>query len=649
MDYRIQEVIKTMKMLDESAKRMPMAHLDRTAVQDGLSLSKRVCAQEEYVFATPWMKNLLISCGDVKQTFDEKSQEWKTEKLKTGQKSKAVDLVNRWVKAALLKYCGPEREEYNEDLPISSIEHLKTDCWLGWKEKVWDIQPGQAEERKKVFRLYTQERTNFSVQELIKRIQVDEALQKAILAALEILPEVRASREVTAISDPFMSKGTGVSYPDYKNDRTAATEGETYGRRAIRLTQEAADKGIDALERYAYENNVYTGYPRNQRGKGRALEAQSRRTNLVVNLVNSPEMEKWKSSPVLQTAFLDEAGIKANLVKMAEWVEQHPDFIARNEDTSGWDRSVGAGWITLSGALRYLRANGNYTKKLVEIRHNCARKAWFVDGPNNKVSIMYGRTPSGYDDTTLLNSSIHYVLGDSANMSADPTYSEQVIYPTHYCNQYIVGDDIVTIMRKGPEAVKAFREYYKSMGYTIHSDEKSIFGVMFIQYRVFRDPKTNEWLMSYNWPRVFRSMLSKETAKQLGVGGWTLSAYQQLGKLIEYPEFCKIPLNFICACDQYKLNLNTPIDKLKVMVKDEDEKRVKAAAERRTQKLNRTLTTAERLSNNPTLPGYITGDDGKVEIDWDYFGAIQAKLRAMYDENFLPALGFENPDLSGIH
>lgn len=645
MDYRIQEILRIMQELEESAKRMPMAKLDQTAITNGLSLSRTVCKQEEYVFATPWMKNLLVACGDVKQTL--RDGEWITEHFPVGKKSRAVDLVNRWVKAALLKFNGKERKEYDESLPVGSPEHYNTDCWLGWKEKVWDIQPGQAEERAKVFKLYGDPKTNFSYQDMVKLISKDLSFQKALLITLETLPEVRASREVTAISDPFMSKGTGVSYPDYRNDRSTRPDGMTYGRYEIKLAQEAANRGLDALVKFAYDNNVYTGYPRNQRGKGRALEAESRRTNLVVNLVNSVEMDLWKSSKVLGTAFLDEAGIKANLVKKAEWLEANPDYVGRNEDTSGWDRSVGAGWVTLNNALRYLRANGDYTKKLVEVRHNCARKAWLVDGPNMSVRPMYGRTPSGYGDTTLQNSTVHRTLANGALLSIDPTFTEKVVYPTHYEYMDIVGDDIMTIFPRGQEAVAKFRKYYLDRGFTIHSDEKSIFGVMFIQYRLIRHPETNEWIMAYNWPRVFRSMLSKETAKQLGRGGWTLSAYQQLGKLIEYPEMCSIPLNMIAACDQFHLSLDVPVDKLKALVVEEDKNRVAQKNQSARSKMNRVLTTAERLSNNPTLPGY-REIDGKTEIDWDYFGVIQEKLRKLYDPEFLPKLGFKNPDLSKV-
>ena len=594
------------------------------------------------------MKNLLVACGDVTQTFDPKTSTWSTSKLKAGQKAKAVDLVNQWVEAALLKFNGPKRDSYDETLPVGSIEHLNVDCWLGWKPKVWDIQLGQADERREVFKLYTNPKTNFSVYQMLNAISKEPELQKALLITLETLPEVQASREVREISDPFMSKGSGVSYPDYRNDRTTVPDTNiTYGKYEIELTQKAADAGDESLIKFAYDNNVYTGYPRNQRGKGRALEAESRRTNLVVNMLNSPEMEKWKKSRILGTAFQDEEGIKKALIRKAEWIENHNDYCGRNEDSSGWDRSVGDGWVTLSGALRYLRANGSFTKKLVEIRHNCARKAWLIDGPNNKVSVMYGRTPSGYGDTTLLNSTIHRALSTSALLSVDRNYTKNVVYPTDYEYEDIVGDDFLGIFPKGEDKVRAFRQYYLDKGYTIHSDEKSIFGVMFIQYRVVRDPESGEWIMTYNWPRVYRSMLSKETAKQLGVGGWTLSAYQQLGKCIQYPKYCQIPLNLICACDQYKLHLDTPISQLKQMVKEEDQARVDSAAKNRKQKLLRTLTTAERLSNNPNLPGTLQ-KDGKVELDWDYFGAIQEKLRGMYDSQFLQKLGFKNPDLSKI-
>lgn len=627
-----------------------MAKLDKDAVKKGLSLSKQVCEQPPHVFATPWMKNLLIIEGDVKQFRDEKG-EWKTEKLPTGAKSKAVDLVNKWVEACLLKFNGPKKDAYDETLPVGSPQHYDTDCYLGWKPKIWDIMPGQAEQRAEVFRQYTQPTTNFSYQQMVNLIKKSPEFQKAILLTLETLPEVRASREVREISDPFMSKGTGVSYPDYRNDRTVVENdpsGTTYGRHEIDLVQKAVDSGLSSLEQFVYDNNVYTGYPRNQRGKGRALEAQSRRVNLVVNLLNAIEMAEWKESPILGAAFWDETKLKADLVQMAEWIEKHPDYCGRNEDTSGWDRSVGEGWITLSGALRYLRCNGSFSKKLCEWRHNCARKAWLVDGPNNRVSVMYGRTPSGYDDTTLLNSSVHRALANGALLSIDPAFTESVVYPTRYRYMKIVGDDICTIFRKGDQYVKAFRKWYKDRGYEIHSDEKSIFGVMFIQYRVIRHPKTNEWIMAYNWPRVLRSMLSKETAKQLGEFGWTASGWQQLGKLIEYPEMLYIPLNIIAALDKHHLHLDTPIAQVKAGIKQEDDERLKQAGASVNRKA-RALSTAERLFNsNPTIPGTVASGKG-VDIDWDYFARVQKALRDVYDPDFFNKLGFQAPDLSKVH
>lgn len=467
MDYRIKAVLSAMDDLQHAVTTMPQAKLDKAALERGLDLSANTCRQQPYVYATPLMKNLLIIMGDVKQTQDANG-EWHSEKLEVGKESRAVVWLNDVVKRCLLKWNGAEKTHYNSELPVDSLELYDTDCWLGWKPEVWDIAPGQAEQRRKVFREYSSAKTNYSVANMRRALASDPALQKAVMIELATWPEVRAARDVEAISDPFMNKKTGVSYPDYHNDAAPYDKtGMTYGEYEIKLARSAYAKGLKEFLLFGYSNNVYTGYPRNQRGKGRALEAQSRRTNLVVNLVNGPEMQEWKAEPFIGTAFQDESGIKNSLIHLAEFVLSHDGYVCQNKDFTGWDRTVGEGWIYLCNAMRYLKANGQTAKEIIKLRNACNVRSILVDGPNHSVHPLYGRMPSGYLDTTLGNTGINRVLSTAANIHCDPLYTENVYYPSGRKSIICVGDDYVGLMKAGVD--KEFVNYTKKYGFEAHA------------------------------------------------------------------------------------------------------------------------------------------------------------------------------------
>lgn len=644
MDYRIREVLKVFDELSKFAKEWPKPVLDAEAVSIGLETSRNACAQKEFVFATPLMKNLLVVFGDVKQI--NKDGEWTTEKLRAGAKSKAVAWIDEVVRAALRKYNGAPKDKYDHNLPIDSKELYDTDCWLQWNtEKFWDIKPGQAEERSKQFKEYTNPKTNMSVEEMRHFIETDEVLQACIVHLLKRWPVTKASWEVREISDPFMNKKTGVSYPYFRNDATLVPgQNITYGRLCINIVAKAAKKGLRALRILAQMNNVYTGYPRNQRGKGRALEAESRIVNLIVNMLNANEIANLQACEY-GVGLCNEQVIKERLVEVAEFVLKHPQYIAMNKDFTGWDRTVGAGWITLQNALRYLCANGELAKEIVRIRHACAMSAQFIDGPAGKVTTIFGRTMSGYDDTTNQNCCINYLQSDYNNRIVDENYAENVTYPMKNRNILVLGDDYLGITLKGKEG-----DWVKSAarcGFEAHADFKDAFGAMFVQYRVFRNDK-GEWVSVYAWPRVLRSMLSKEDQKSLGRAGWTFSFYQQLGKLREFPEALMIASNIAAALDKDHLSLNTPISELLQMSKQEDEERFSGDIKNKSRKKARALSTAERLSNNPMLPG-LKEVNGKTEIDEDYFTKLQGEIRSVYDPEFLQKLGFRNPDLAKVH
>lgn len=649
MTNAIDEVIQSMIELDKLSRSKPKVKLIPKAVEEGLRLSATVCKQPEEVVATPLMKNLLISFNDVKQIKNDKG-EWHTEKLKTGAKSKAVRWVNEVVSKCLTTYNGREAHDYPRDLPINDPQYYNVDCWNGWKPEIWDIQPGQAEARRKRFKEYGNPKTNLSVEALIKMIRKDPVLRKAILIELSIWPEVQAAREITEVSDPFMSKGTGISYPYYRNDRTIVpgTKNKTYGVWLIEeLSNIYMSRGLDALIKYAYRFAVATGYPRNQRGKGRALIAMSRIVNLVVNMVNSPEMELWKSNPWIGAAFQNEETLLSVLSEACEWCVQNAES-AYNLDYSSWDYNLGAGWLCLQDAMRLERAKDQETRELIKFRYACATNVYFVDGPNKAVYLIYGRQMSGYDDTTLGNTCANRVISRYCAMMSRPDYSSKVTDVRKLKDLICVGDDVVILGINDAEVGPFAKVANKRCRVVLHEDEKHAKGVMFIQWRCIK--LYGKYVIAYNWPRVLRSMLSKEDAKHLGRGGWTLAFYQQLGKLRQVPDRgLNIVLNIAAACDPYHLSLDHPISEILEWVKDEDAKRVAEGTAQRNNKMRKKQTTAERLYNgNPNLPG-VTVENGEIQLDGNYFAALQKELKSVYDPDFLPKLGIKNPDLAKVH
>lgn len=645
MDYRVREVIATMKFLEREARKVKLPTLDEEAVTRGLHNSKNVCTQPQEVVATPIMKDLMTSLGDIKleQGAD---GEWHHSAFKTGAKSAAVAWMNEVVDAALRKFNGAEQHAYPESIPVDSRQLYDIDCWNGWKDTIWDIMPGQEEDLRKGFKIFEDPRTNMSVGEVIRLLEREPSYQVSTLALLEDLPSTTASREIRKINDPFMSKGTGVSYPDYFNDRTLRKDGRTYAQYEIDVVADYARSGIRGLRQCAFENNVYTGYARFQRGSGRPLIAQSRRCNLVINCVNGPEMELWKASDALNAAFVDEAQLLAHLSSLGDWVLDHEYADAANLDYSKWDRNLGAGWIAYQDAVRYLKATDEFTRQLILIRYICNSRGYLVNGLANKVLPIYGRMTSGYLDTTLGNSTSNRGISRGTACLLDRNHIRDFTKPLRGKDITCVGDDLLIVARKGfiSKFAKVSNKYTNTV---MHEDEKHARGIMFIQYRAFK--QNGKWVMAYNWPRVLRSMLSKENAKQLGRGGWTIAFYQQLGKLVQVPDACSIALNIAASIDRYHLSLDIPVAKLIEMVQQEDAKRVKQGSSNKKDKLKKKNTTAEQLYNsNPNIPGIRQVDD-HLELDPPYFERIQTELKRLYNPLFLPnVLGIPNPDLRKV-
>lgn len=626
MNSAAQQVLKAYKMLKYKVdKFVPLYPKQSDAVKRGIEISRNVTRQEEYVHPTPIMKNALIIMGDTKQV--QSNGEWHTEKVRCGVKTKAEKFILEVLHAAMLKELGPEIHEYPKDVPFVDKVYYHVDCYNAFdeiKEKFWDIAPGQLEEVKTLFKKFEDPKTNMSSQAMLDLIQRDSVMQKVIEIELKMWPSTMASRDIVKISDPFMSKKSGVSYPDYRNDAKPVDPQDpnsiTWGQYEIELTRKAAEKGDSNLFQYALENNVYTGYTRRQRSKGRPLIAQSRRTNLVINMINGVEMENVKRTQYLRTPFVDEDTQLKELAQTAELALRN-GLLPVNIDASKWDVNLGVGPLIEQDAERYVNAVGDFSKKLVELRTLCNTKAYFVNGPANKVVKIYGRQFSGYDDTTLANTKANRSTASYGALKTDPKYIAEVAAPMQFRHVLTVGDDLLIVLRNRDFIKKYIDCVTKTFGLVIHGDEKFAIGVMFIQWRVFK--YYGKYVMAYNVPRVIRSMCSKEEAKHLGRGGWTFAFYQQLSKLRRYKPALRIAVNIMAAFDQHHLSLDVPIQNLIEMVKQEDQI---------AQSKGMNETTAERMyRSNPNIAGLVQASNGTVELDTKYFVKLQKEMREVYE------------------
>lgn len=317
-----------------------------------------------------------------------------------------------------------------------------------------------------------------------------------------------------------------------------------------------------------------------------------------------------------------------------------PDYGIYNIDGIQWDFNVGDGINSVTQAIRKIKTNGSTGKMLCDLRRRGIHSAWFVDGPNNTVRKIYGRMFSGYDDTTLGNTADSRLVTIAGCVDSDPTYSSKVYYPLNGGSVITLGDDILALMQK--KAKQQFVKYLEGKGIKLHNDDsKDAYGPFFIQYRVYKD-KNGKYVMGYNWPRVLRSMLSKENQKSLGKAGWTLAFYQQISKCLEIDDAFYILVNLAAAFDKDHLSLNTPISELTKQMNLEDQEKL---ASRKGNRKNAATTLEIITGGNPQALG-ITEDE---KLDTNFFVEVQNKARKVYNPHFLEDLGFKTPDLSGVH
>lgn len=443
---------------------------------------------------------------------------------------------------------------------------------------------------------------------------------------LDMMPAVRASDQIREIDLPFMTKHTGVGFKWWRNDRTVDPKtGKTYGEITMSTAEQIKDM-YDEWDKW----NVSTMYGRNQRGKGRLLIAVSRVLNLLLNQLEGVEIPTYKTKFPMFAGYRDDEELKKVLINIGEACESK-GLKCANEDYSSFDFTVGQGILALVGALSIMKANGSRSKKIALKRAAYAQKTLLVDGLSKKILKILGRIFSGFIDTNRGGGLANAIQMTYEMMELDPKYSD-LIYELDYY-MLVMGDDNLHVYRDIPGFRQLLSKNMKQHFGGIINEAKYEFGPIFLQYRVFRDPATKEYVMVYAWTRVIRSMLMKEEAKGLGPVGWTYAFYQQLWKLYEFKEAFSIAVNLLVVFDNNKFYMDTPISQLNEMLKKEDADAM-AKAKTDAQK-RRVSTTWDRLADGDPSKARFTGENvGLLE-------KIQARIREVYNPNFYNQHGLQ--------
>ena len=561
-NYLIAEIIRVMDELDRRSRGISKPEVDRDALERGFDSSYKASKQETEVAMTPLMKNALERFGDKPKDDD-------TWRLKVGDApTKAEKWFYEAMKLLLTKFNG-SKTEYDENLPLLSVDHYNVQCWQNLKENMRDIQPGQADERLKASEEYTRATETVGVR---KMLESDPIFQKAVEWVFKMLPDVKASNKFTEINLPFMTKHTNVGYPYWQNDRNLVPgTSQTYAQ----LTMKEAERTpVDRLNDY----NISTMYGRNQRGKGRLLIAVSRIVNLSLNRLEAEEIKAYKAKCPLFLGYKDDAALKLGLSQMVNYANEH-GLKMRNNDQSRFDRHVSYEFILLMNAIRCIKAQGVLSRQLAYKRAELATRTWLINGLTNNMEEIYGRIFSGFIDTNAGGGIINAIITTYCVMKQDAKYSEHVNTAPYY--MLVMGDDNNFLYSNLDH--KQFEDDMKSIGFEVNMD-KDEFGPMFLQYRLFEDPETHEQVMSYPWTRVVRSMLFKEAGKGLGPAGWYIAWLQQMQKCIEFKPAFKIIVNLLIQFDNNHFFTDKSISEIIRMMNEEDAEKLaqaKTEAQRR--------------------------------------------------------------------
>lgn len=603
----IAEIIDNYKRILMEAKRLPHPKpLSEEERRRGLEVSKLGSSAPADVPMTPLMSEAL------KRTGEKTDDKWRL--LVDAPETKAEKWVQDTIEALLNKFNGPETTEYNENLPIDSVQHYNVGCWRAKKKNLRDIQPGQDKERLEVSLKYARATKAL---DMLKLLESDVVFQKAVMLVCEHIPTVKANNEWKLVAQPFMNKDSNVTYPYFKNDRAVDPKtGKTYGELAVELAQKVGLANV-------YKYNYTTLFGRNQKGKGRMICATSRVPNVLFNQLESEEINAYREKSPLFVGYKDDLGLKQALIKMRDQLTQH-GLLCRNVDQTKFDLHVNESFIVLVGAISMMKANGQKSKEIALRRAAMMTKSWLINGLNQQVYEIYGRIFSGYIDTNRGGGLVNAIAVLYAVMKQNPEYSKWV-YTLDYW-MLVMGDDNLFFYEKLD--YPRFAKDLESIGFEVN-ESKDEFGLFFLQYRLFKpESNSSEYVMSYPWPRVLRSLLFKEQAKGLGKYGWELAFWQQISKCIEYKPALTILVNFVAYLDDLKLCLDMPVSKLLQEIENED----KAARSKNNTQNSRSkfTSTFDKLSD---------GDPQKVRFgESKYLEELQSKMKEVYDPNFFNRL-----------
>lgn len=623
-DSSFEKIISIMDEIHQMADTLEKPEIQTGYLEKGYQISKAATAQPKYVEMTPIFKNALKMTG------------WpKGKRLSVDDpRTKAEEVLYQTTVEKLNTLIGTRIESYNTEWAIDDPKLYRVDCWRNLKENMRDIQPGQQEQRKQAFELYQQPSRNIGVRELLK---TDTVFRKAVDLVLNELPEFKANEDIVEISAPFMKKGTNVTYPYWMNDKTIVpdtnlTAGEVTRQLAERIA--ASPDWEVQLKQYC----VWTALARNQRGKGRALIAASRVMNLVLNQIEAPQIQALKDKCRPFAGYNDPEHLKRVLIQMAEGCKQN-NLWATNWDQSAYDQHVSQDLLELAGALSVLKANGERSKQLAKWRAVFGIKGWMVYGETHEIVEVLGRIFSGGIDTNAGGGTINMIISCYANMLCDPDWSD-IWYKQIYA-MLVMGDDNLAIRKRGLEHSK-YVEAMKTISFDVNPN-KGEEGVFFLQRRLFKEPRSGQYVMVTPCTRAIKSCLFKEHSSSLGPYGWTVANLQILAQLMEYEPALDVAVSVLYPYDKMHLGADLSPQQLVEGVAAEDEdarnnkkgrKNYKASSGKKHGHISaagarrRVVTTASLLyDGDPTKKGVIQLQNGEAVISSDFLSKVMDAVR----------------------
>lgn len=618
--YVINEIIRVMDEMEKAYSNLPSNRefAEKMPLDRGFEVSGLGASQPSEVAMSPLMKNALYRFGDLQE-----GERLMVEDPET----KAEKWIHQAIETILTKTAGPKRLEYDETIPLRSIEHYHVQCWRAVKDNMRDIQPGQAKQRQEMVRLYSSPPPDKDIRKLLLK---DKDFQRAVEVVFSYFPEVVADPKFREINLPFMTKHTNVGPPYWYNDRAIdKVTGLSYAELSMRLAE-----GTPLHKLYLY--NVSTLFGRNQKGKGRMLVATSRVVNLHLNRLEAREIAAYKRGNPYFIGYNDDEYLKDRMIHMLTYAEQH-HLHMRNTDQLKYDSHVTKGLWLLAQAIRYIKAQGRLSKDLAMQRAILGLRTLLVDGLSDELVEIFGRIFSGYIDTNAGGGTVQQSPMTCELMRQDKHYSKIIRDVIWY--MVTLGDDNLYVYDPAHFNYEEFKKGLWTRFNLEVNKEKDEFGPMFLQYRVFEDPSIHELVMAYAWPRVYRSMLMKETKKGLGPAGWYIAWLQQMFKCIQYKPSFVILVNLAIIFDENHFFMDKTIGEIVEMMRQEDAEKL-AKARTRAQK-DRVESTADKLfDGDPQKDRFLKSleEGGKGLLE-----QLHEAVKSAYDPDFLQKYGLSIP------